>query len=143
MLSADLHPELLPYKHRLTPRFHELRGQLVDFIATVVLPARAEYARQRAGNSHLTAAQPPLLKELQAEARKRGLWNLFLPEVSRISVLEYSPIAEMLGAVPLANLAMNCSAVRFVLVHRACVARCGVGLTAALDAARFGQHGSA
>jgi len=34
----------------------------------------------------------------------------FLPEVGRISVLEYAPIAELLGMFSLANLAMNCSA---------------------------------
>ena len=53
---------------------------------------------------HLRAPQPPMVKELQTEARKRGLWNLFLPEVSKISVLEYSPIAELLGAIPLVRL---------------------------------------
>merc|ERR1719482_890180 len=36
--------------------------------------------------------------------------NLFLPEVSKCSVLEYSPIAEILGIFPLANVAMNCTA---------------------------------
>eukprot|EP00442_Polarella_glacialis_P059244 CAMPEP_0115155644 /NCGR_PEP_ID=MMETSP0227-20121206/68011_1 /TAXON_ID=89957 /ORGANISM="Polarella glacialis, Strain CCMP 1383" /LENGTH=200 /DNA_ID=CAMNT_0002566747 /DNA_START=198 /DNA_END=797 /DNA_ORIENTATION=- len=36
--------------------------------------------------------------------------NLFLPEVSKLSVLEYSPIAEILGMNPAANAAMNCSA---------------------------------
>merc|ERR1719401_551668 len=53
---------------------------------------------------------PPVLKDLQREARARGLMNLFLPEVSKMSVLEYSPIAELLGAFGIANLAMNCSA---------------------------------
>merc|ERR1712137_458827 len=36
--------------------------------------------------------------------------NLFLPDVSKCSVLEYSPIAEILGMNPIANIAMNCSA---------------------------------
>eukprot|EP00754_Rhynchopus_humris_P028312 Rhum_TRINITY_DN15145_c6_g1::Rhum_TRINITY_DN15145_c6_g1_i1::g.138700::m.138700/K00249/ACADM, acd; acyl-CoA dehydrogenase len=36
--------------------------------------------------------------------------NFFLPEVCGLSVLEYSPIAEILGSVPLANYALNCSA---------------------------------
>ena len=49
-----------------------------------------------------------VLKELRAEAQRRKLYNFFMPEVSNgLSVLEYAHIAEMLGAVPLANLAMN------------------------------------
>ena len=39
-------------------------------------------------------------------------WVVFLLilQVGRIGVLEYAPIAELLGAFPLANVAMNCSA---------------------------------
>lgn len=51
-----------------------------------------------------------MLNDLRAEAQKRGLWNFFLPEVSGLTVLEYAPIAELLGAFALANVAMNCSA---------------------------------
>lgn len=36
--------------------------------------------------------------------------NRFNVQVSGLTVLEYAPIAEMLGAVPLANRCMNCSA---------------------------------
>ena len=68
-----------------------------------------EYKRQAAA-MEVQFASPPLLKDLQAKAKARGLWNLFLPENSGVSVLEYAPIAELLGGVPLANAAMNCSA---------------------------------
>merc|ERR1719473_482473 len=51
-----------------------------------------------------------MIMELRQEAKARGIMNLFLPEVSKCSVLEYSPIAEILGVFPLANVAMNCSA---------------------------------
>merc|ERR1712039_1084594 len=43
-------------------------------------------------------------------AKGRGLYNFFLPEVGKLSVLEYAPIAEIFGAFPLANVSMNCSA---------------------------------
>merc|ERR1712032_564761 len=36
--------------------------------------------------------------------------NLFLPHVSKLSVLEYSPIAEILGSYHLANIGLNCNA---------------------------------
>lgn len=84
-------------------------------VADVIIPNRREYAKQRkeledAADHPTKAPQPKLLQELRAEAKKRGLWNFFLPEVCGLTVLEYSPIAELLGAFPLANLAMNCSA---------------------------------
>jgi len=55
-------------------------------------------------------SQPPILYDLRQKAKARGLYNFFLPEVGKLSVLEYAPIAEILGAFGLANLAMNCSA---------------------------------
>jgi acyl-CoA dehydrogenase len=55
-------------------------------------------------------SQPPILMELRQKAKARGLYNFFLPEVGKLSVLEYAPIAEILGAFGLCNLAMNCSA---------------------------------
>jgi acyl-CoA dehydrogenase len=112
--TTTLPDELLPYKHRLTPHFHHIRQHVLDFITEVLLPNRNEYQKQRQENikrdGELNAAQPPILKDFQAEAKKRGLWNLFLPEVCGLSVLEYAPIAEILGTFPLANIAMNCSA---------------------------------
>merc|ERR1719162_2054298 len=54
--------------------------------------------------------EPPIFMELRAQAKARGIMNLFLPEVSKLSVLEYSPIAEILGQNQVANVAMNCSA---------------------------------
>ena len=71
------------------------------------------YAEQRraataAGRPH---DLPPVVEELKAEARRRGLWNLFLPEVSGLSLLDYAPLAELSGWSPeLAPEAMNCAA---------------------------------
>lgn len=51
-----------------------------------------------------------LIEELKREARKQGLWNLFLPVVSDLSNLEYAPLAEMMGRVTWASEVFNCSA---------------------------------
>jgi len=115
LLTDELPDELVPYSGRLSDRFYEIRKKVANFILEVIVPNRATYAAQRkelvAKEKHpLHAPQPPILKELRAEAKKRGLWNFFLPEVCGLTVLEYSPIAEMLGAFPLANISMNCSA---------------------------------
>merc|ERR1719411_1731378 len=48
--------------------------------------------------------------ELRQKAKARGLYNFFLPEVGKLSVLEYAPICEIFGAFGLCNVAMNCTA---------------------------------
>ena len=63
-----------------------------------------------AGDPHY---HPPILEELQAEARKRGLWNLFHPHPEwgpGLTNLEYAPLAEIMGRSHIASEACNCSA---------------------------------
>ena len=51
------------------------------------------------------------MEELKEQARSRGLWNLFLPDVSGLSNLEYAPVAEVSGWSPvIAPEAINCQA---------------------------------
>lgn len=57
--------------------------------------------------------QPPLLEDLKQEARKRGLWNLFLPggHGAGLTNLQYAPLAEIMGRSPrIAPTATNCAA---------------------------------
>merc|ERR1719265_1257535 len=56
------------------------------------------------------AERPPLEMELRKKAKARGLYNFFLPEVGKLSVLEYAPICGIFGAFGLCNVAMNCTA---------------------------------
>ncbi len=51
-----------------------------------------------------------LIESLKAKARAEGLWNLFLPEVSGLTNLEYAPLAEIMGRVFWASEVFNCSA---------------------------------
>lgn len=51
-----------------------------------------------------------LIEELKAKAKRENLWNLFLPEVSGLSNLEYAPLAEQMGRVVWSSEAFNCSA---------------------------------
>jgi acyl-CoA dehydrogenase len=54
---------------------------------------------------------PPIVEELKAEARARGLWNLFLPDVSGLSNLDYASLAEVTGwSSHIAPEAINCDA---------------------------------
>jgi acyl-CoA dehydrogenase len=94
-------------------RAAELIATLNGFMSDHVMPAEAEYDRQRAeliavGRPH---DLPPVVEELKAQARALGLWNLFLPDESGLSVSEYAPLAEITGWSPeLAPEALNCNA---------------------------------
>ncbi|HEY3688421.1 MAG TPA: acyl-CoA dehydrogenase family protein [Streptosporangiaceae bacterium] len=86
-------------------------ARLNAFMDTHVHPAEAVYARQRAAAGHDDHTLPPVVEELKAEARARGLWNLFLPDVSGLSVTDYAALAEVTGRSPdLAPEALNCAA---------------------------------
>jgi acyl-CoA dehydrogenase len=93
-------------------RTQRLREELLDFMDSHVYPAEPVYAEQRRqGDPH---ALPPIVEELKARARERGLWNLFLPDErwgAGLSNLEYAPLAEITGRSPhIAPEALNCSA---------------------------------
>lgn len=51
-----------------------------------------------------------LIEALKTKAKAAGLWNLFLPDVSGLTNLEYAPLAEMMGRVVWASEVFNCSA---------------------------------
>jgi acyl-CoA dehydrogenase len=93
-------------------RTQELLTRLADFIAERVDPAEAVYAEQvrAAGDPHF---HPPIMEELKAEARTRGLWNLFMPDAdlgAGLTNLEYAPLCELMGQSFLVQEATNCSA---------------------------------
>ncbi|GAA0926227.1 acyl-CoA dehydrogenase family protein [Streptomyces sp. DSM 41524] len=94
-------------------RTEELRAKLLAFMDEHVHPAEAVAERQRAAldSPWLT---PPIVEELKAEARRQGLWNLFLPDAeygAGLTNLQYAPLAEITGRSPqLAPTALNCAA---------------------------------
>jgi acyl-CoA dehydrogenase len=97
----------------LSPTASSHLERLQQFMDDRVFPAESVYAEQRAalraaGEEHTV---PPVVEDLKAEARRRGLWNLFLPDVSGLSVLDYAPLAELTGwSVEIAPEALNCAA---------------------------------
>ena len=94
-------------------RASTLRDELLAFMDSHVYPAEAVYEEQvvAGGDPH---ALPPVVGELKAEARRRGLWNLFLPDSkwgAGLTNLDYAPLAEITGRSPhLAPEALNCAA---------------------------------
>ena len=90
----------------------ELRQQLLEFMDDYVYPAEPVFAEQMAGLADPWTA-PPVVEDLKAQARTRGLWNLFLPgeHGAGLTNLQYAPLAEISGRSPhLAPVAMNCAA---------------------------------
>ncbi len=91
----------------------EFQRRAEEFMRDCVYPAEKTFEAQLAEQPDEWDS-PPVVEELKQEARKRGLWNLFLPHSSwgaGLSNLEYAPIAELSGRSPyLAPEAMNCAA---------------------------------
>lgn len=94
-------------------RTEELRSELLEFMDEHIRPAEAVAHAQR---SRLADPwdTPAVADELKAEARRRGLWNLFLPDAEHgagLTNLQYAPLAEITGHSPqLAPTALNCAA---------------------------------
>ncbi|MEU1980767.1 acyl-CoA dehydrogenase family protein [Nocardia sp. NPDC019395] len=93
-------------------RTRELLDRLEHFMEQYVYPAERVYDEQvaAADNPH---DQPPIMRELQAEARRQGLWNLFMTHDglgAGLTNLEYAPLAETVGRSIIGNETINCSA---------------------------------
>jgi acyl-CoA dehydrogenase len=94
-------------------RTEELRARLLAFMDAYVYPAEAVAEEQRARLASPWDT-PAVVEELKAEARRQGLWNLFLPDSeygAGLTNLQYAPLAEITGRSPqLAPTALNCAA---------------------------------
>jgi acyl-CoA dehydrogenase len=106
----------------------DLRKQLLTFMEERVYPAEAVFAEQveAAVGQGRVWERAPVTADLKAEARGRGLWNLFLTGKAARAVatldatllpdppltnLQYAPLAEITGWSPgLAPEALNCAA---------------------------------
>jgi acyl-CoA dehydrogenase len=99
----------------LSPRAADLQARLLAFMDEHVYPAEPVYEEQMAalGDPH---GHPQVVEDLKAEARSRGLWNLFMPHQTEwtpdpVNNLDYAHLAEISGrSMHLAPEAMNCSA---------------------------------
>ncbi len=95
-------------------RTEEFRERLLTFMDEFVYPAEPVFREQVAAAPDPWDA-PPIIEELKAEARARGLWNLFLPAThaygAGLTNVQYAPLAEITGRSPwIAPEALNCSA---------------------------------
>jgi acyl-CoA dehydrogenase len=96
----------------LSDRAKDYAERLDAFMEERVYPAESLYVEQvrAAKGPHV---HPAVMEELKEEARRRDLWNLFLPDPdfgAGLTNLEYAPLAETLGRTMIGSEACNCSA---------------------------------
>ena len=90
----------------------EMQRTLRRFMDDEVLPQLSEYERVAVSGTFPSAVVEPL----KERARSVGLWNLFLPGLkadepgTRLSNMQYAPLAEIMGRVPWASEVFNCNA---------------------------------
>ncbi len=95
----------------MSAKAQDFHKRLSAFMTEFVFPAEERYHRHRVEAGPDDHGVPPVIEELKAAARERGLWNLFLPDISGLTNLEYAPLAELSGWSPeLAPEALNCAA---------------------------------
>lgn len=95
----------------LSSQANALLAQLDAFMDRYVLPHNPAWqASARRG------VLPEFMEDLKALAREQGLWNLCLPRLrqdepgTRLSNLDYAPLAERMGRIPWSAEVFNCSA---------------------------------
>lgn len=100
----------MDFKH--SDRVRKLQDQVSTFMDEVVYPNESTYEKQlNQGNTRWES--PPIMEEMKAKAKEKGLWNLFLPDSeygAGLSNLEYAPLCEIMGRSPIAPEVFNCSA---------------------------------
>ena len=95
-----------------TPKVQDLRMRVQAFMDMHVITRMDEWHRA----TQLNRLPLSFLEELKKKARADGLWNLFLPSLketepgTRLTNLEYAPLAEIMGRVSWASEIFNCSA---------------------------------
>ena len=96
----------------LSPKVEDLSARLRDFMDRHVVPAHKEWLRE----TEAGIFPPACVEHLKQLAKDEGLWNLFLPALrddepgTRLTNLDYAPLAEIMGRIYWASEVFNCSA---------------------------------
>ena len=96
----------------LSERSLEIRAEVERFFKLELLPRHRDWCQW----VRREVTQPPWFDALRMQARQRGLWNMALADLAegqpgtRLSNLEFGPVAEILGRLPWASEVFNCHA---------------------------------
>lgn len=94
-------PTLFPFSSKAKTTLTKLR----KFMQEEVYPNEALYEEQLLANPH---GVPAVMESLKAKAQAAGLWNLFLPQWSGLTNVEYGVLAEQMGRNLWAAEVFNC-----------------------------------
>lgn len=112
-----------------SPKSREWMERVKAFMDDHIVPALPLYQQQLDGLDRWKEI-PPIFDELKAKAKAEGLWNFFMPPSEHddeyftspgLTNLEYAPIAELMGRIPIASEVFNCMAPdtgNFEVLHR-------------------------
>ncbi len=95
-----------------SPYTEEMRQKLQSFMETYIQPRIREHSNETQAGLFPVS----FMEDLKALARDAGLWNMFLPGLkedepgTRLTNLEYAPLAEIMGRVPWSSEVFNCNA---------------------------------
>ena len=106
--NGDHKFDMLPFS--FSSKARELYDQVECFINNHVIPNESTYRRQLAENTQLGNRWDviPIAEALKERAKSAKLWNLFLSP--QLTVLEYAPIAELMGINSWCSQIFNCNA---------------------------------
>lgn len=94
-------------------KVEKLQEQVTQFMEEYIYPNESVFRKQLDEQEDRWSTVPPILDELKAKAKEKGLWNLFLPDDSRgagLTNMEYAPLCEIMGRSFLAPEIFNCNA---------------------------------
>jgi len=100
----------------MTSKSKDFQERLAQFMNEFVYPNEHTYAEQLS-NANNRFSPVPIMQELKEQAKKAGLWNLFVPpshsefcDHGGLSFLEYAPLCELMGRVIWSAEVFNCNA---------------------------------
>jgi acyl-CoA dehydrogenase len=105
-ICVNLFSKIMNFDYSTKTR--ELQKRLRAFMDELVYPSEKLYAEEINTGDRWQPLQ--LIEDLKQKAKAENLWNLFLPEVSGLSNLEYAPLAEEMGRCYWSAEVFNCSA---------------------------------
>jgi acyl-CoA dehydrogenase len=90
----------------------QLQAQLRNFMEDHIVPRIGQWSEE----VHAGTYPVSFMEDLKALAKEEGLWNMFLPHLkddepgTRLTNLEYAPLAEIMGRIPWSPEVFNCNA---------------------------------
>ncbi|AZB44014.1 acyl-CoA dehydrogenase [Bacillus sp. FJAT-42376] len=94
-------------------KVQDLQKRLNEFMEEHVYPNEKRYEEELNSQSSRWSAVPEIMETMKKEAKRQGLWNLFLPDSeygAGLTNVEYAPLCEIMGRSLIGPEVFNCGA---------------------------------